>query len=84
MDQKRRPWKRRALAAIFLGAVAVDLYGYGGEQGGKILRSNDVTQPAAPYYEGLGGALNFGWNSFKDLVTGINDIVQRHDRAPKP
>ncbi|MFA5592252.1 MAG: hypothetical protein WC989_02940 [Micavibrio sp.] len=80
MSKKKTLWKRRALGAVFMGVAAVDLYGYAGEYGERLLRTNSVTEQAAPFYKGFGVVLNFGWRSLKDLAGGINDIAQRHYR----
>lgn len=70
--------RRNAGRALAIGLL-VDQFGYAGANGGALLRANDVTRPAAPYYETFGVVMHFGWNSFKDLARGINNIVQGHN-----
>lgn len=66
--------------SVFAVGFLVDQFGYAGEGGGKLLRTNDITRPAAPYYEGLGKVMNFAWREgVLYYAKGINDIVQKHD-----
>ena len=67
------------ITAAFMLAAVVDGCGSGGEYGAKLLRSNSFTYPAAPYYEGFGAVMHFGWESLRELASGINDIAQRHN-----
>lgn len=66
--------------AVKIGITAgflVDQFGYAGEYGGRMLRTNSFTDDAAPYYEGLGVVMHFSWTEGVALAKGINQIVQQ-------
>jgi len=66
-------------SAIAIGFL-VDQFGYAGEYGGKLLRSNSITEPAAPVYEGLGKVMNFAWEEgVLYYYHGIKDILENNN-----
>ena len=73
-------FNRKNAVRIFAAGLLVDQFGYAGEYGGRLLRTNSFTEPAAPYYEGAGAIMNFSWLSLKDLAGAINSAVQGPSR----
>ncbi len=72
--------KRAIVGAISIGFL-VDQFGYAGEFGGKILRTNDVTEPAAPLYEGVGWFMHeVAWNEgVMYYYNGLRAIQNQHN-----
>ena len=71
---------RIIMSALSVGFL-VDQFGYAGEYGGKILRSNDITEPAAPIYEGLGWFMHeVAWKEgVVYYYNGFRDIYNQHN-----
>ena len=86
--ESAKSWQAKALGSVFnrrtigmavTAGLLVDQFVFAGEYGGKALRSNEFTAPAAPYYEGFGAVMHFAYDSAIELGKGIHEIVMKND-----
>lgn len=67
---------RERIVWAFIAAVGVDLFGYSGDYGAKIM-NNTGLRPVASWYCVAGiPAGNWAWPATKSLAIDLNDIVQ--------